>query len=135
MEMKKNKNKLYPSYINLCGCIILVQQIIKCTNRCMNLSKVYIYGHIYTTKRILATSFNVEKRESHNAKYLLINDGLCHVMMLVLSICPVQSVNCLLHMIIYLLFVFVLSSQGLKYYKQIHNKLKKQKYYSHNKLY
>ena len=101
----------------------------------MNLSKVCIYGHIYTTKRILATSFNVEKRESHNAKYLLVDGGLYHVMMLALSICPFRSVNCLLHMTIYLLFVFVLSSQGLEYYKQIHNKLKKQKYCSHNKLY
>ena len=101
----------------------------------MNLSKVCIYGHTYTTKRILATSFNVEKREGHNAKYLLVDGDLCHVMMLVLSICPVRSVNCLLHMIIYLLFDFVLSSQGLEYYKEIHNKLKKQEYYSHNKLY
>ena len=131
----KKKSKLHPSYINLCGCITLVQQIVKCTNRCMNLSKVCIYGHTYTTKRILAISFNVEKREGHNTKYLLVDDGLCHVMMLALSICPVRSVNCLLHMIIYLLFDFVLSSQGLEYYKEIHNKLKKQEYYSHNKLY
>jgi len=128
-------SKLHPSYINLCGCITLVQQIVKCTNRCMNLSKVCIYGHTYTTKCILATSFNMEKREGHNAKYLLVDGGLCHVMMLALSICPVRSVNCLLHMIIYMLFAFVLSSQGLEYYKQIHNKLKKQEYCSHNKLY
>ena len=55
------------------------------------------------------------------------------LMMVALSICPVRSVNCLLHMIIYLLFAFVLSSQGLEYYKKIHNKLKKQEYCSHNK--
>ena len=122
-------SKLHPSYNNLCGCIILVQKIVKCTNRCMNLSKMCIYGHTYTTKCILATSFNMEKREGYNAKYL------CHVMMLTLSICPVRSVNCLLHMIIYLLLAFVLSSQGLEYYQQIHNKLKKQEYCSGNKLY
>ena len=50
----------------------------------MNLLKVCIYDHTYTTERIIVTSFNVEKREGPNAKYLLADVGLCHVMMLVL---------------------------------------------------
>ena len=73
----------------------------------MNLSKVCIYGHAYTTEHIYVTSFNVEQREGHNAKYLLADIGLCHVMMFALSICPVQSVDSTLHMNIYLLFAFV----------------------------
>ena len=80
----------------------------------------------------------MDKREGHNAKYLLADVGrLCQVMMLTLSICPVQSVDSSLHLNIYLLFAFVstvdsvtskfnvLISQGLEYYKQTH-KLKKQ---------
>ena len=78
------KSKLHPSYINLCSCITLVQQIVKHTNRCMNLLKECIYDHTYTTERIIVTSFNVEKREGSNAKYLLADVDLCHVMMLVL---------------------------------------------------
>jgi len=50
----------------------------------MNLLKVCIYDHTYTTERIIVTSFNVEKREGPNAKYLLADVDLCHVMMLVL---------------------------------------------------
>ena len=60
-------SKLYPSYINLCGGITLIQQIVKRTNRYINLSKVCMYSHTYTTEHIYVTSFNVEKREGPNA--------------------------------------------------------------------
>ena len=128
------QSKLHSSYINLCGYITLVQQIVKGTNRCINLSKVCIYGHTYTTEHIQVTSFNVKNRKRSNAKYLLADVGLCHVMMLVLP-------NLIRRQFVQhdqnLLFVFVatlnsvtskfniLNSRGLEYYKRMHNELKK----------
>ena len=44
----------------------------------MNLSKVCIYGHTYTTQRIQVISFNVEKREGHNTNMCSpLISGLC----------------------------------------------------------